>query len=115
MLTPSQIMYDAGGMLVDTMGQAEVEFLAVVIIRLPHVHSPSIWKTVTRAELRDFVKVDNQVRDWLCNPFWRLNTWAFCDNGYIKGWGEDINSPGTLTEKFFDALEKRQLRLNTTA
>ena len=47
----------------------------------------------------------------MSNPFWNIDITGFCNDGFIEGWDvqgpEGADLPGTLTPKFFEALERQ--------
>lgn len=93
-----------GGLLPDRLGRAELEIAAAIVVRWHHVHSPEAWTTVTRRQIADFLSTDEQVREWLKNPFNRPEPAGLTAKGYIAGW-ESVDAPGSFTAEGLRLLE----------
>lgn len=103
-MIPAQIRVMPGGFLVNRFGRAELEFAAAIIVRWHHVHSPEAWTTVTRRQIADFISADEQVREWLKNPFMQPDPSGLVAKGYIAGW-ESADAPGSFTPEGLRLLE----------
>jgi len=103
--------------LISTLGRAEHEFVAALIVRWHRVQGLKDWAPVSRDDIaRLFDAPDPIVAAWARNPFWRPDPGAFAASGYIDGWQHGPASKGTLTPRFFNALDaeharRRELRL----
>ncbi len=99
--------------LVATLGRAELEFTAALIIRWHHVNGHEDWVPFSRADIATLFGTGNGegadtiVLVWGRNPFWNPSPADFDRGGYVEGWGQgrhDADSKGTLTPKFFEAV-----------
>ena len=105
-LRPSDVPHSAlGGLgiITGTLGRAEAEAAAAILVRWHHAKGHTDWTPVSRAELAAWLGTDHVVRDWARNPFWRPAPWELVAGGYVVGWGT-VDEPGTVTPKFIEAL-----------
>jgi hypothetical protein len=105
--TPQQINPEEGGTLCDTLGKAECEFVAAMIIRWHHTNNHTSWQPLSRRDLVSLLDKDEMTKAWAQNPFWRPSPYDFAQKGFIEGWDKDPDSKGTLTDKFFEKIAKK--------
>ena len=106
---PSQIVLRAPLPLTDTMGRAEREVAAALIVRTCHVHGDK-WQPVTPRMIGEVIKQD---LDDGTEPFKTMNLYPFArpdfrdliKAGYGEGGGEG-GQPIALTEKGLLAIQK---------
>lgn len=102
--------------LINTLGRAELEFVAALIVRYHHVHGLAEWSPVSRVDIATlFEQPDPIVAAWGRNPFWNPDPAGFINAGLIEGWGAAAEAKGTLTPKFFAALEAEHARRRALA
>jgi hypothetical protein len=95
--------------LINTLGRAELEFAAAMVIRWHHVHSPDVWVSVSRREIAQSI-TDPVIEVWAQNPFFRPDWMQLLRLGFIAGWNADVDARGHLTEKFFAAYKREHDR-----
>lgn len=114
MIKPNEVQVTATCICPDTLGRLELEVMAACIVLYHWEHSPYEWIPITRNQLAKWLPTSSAIRAVAMNPFWKPDIVGFCDGGYIDGWNvpgaEGADIPGTLTEKFFAALEKRKVQ-----
>lgn len=106
-LKPSDLTIDPMGIISASLGHAETEFVAAMVIRWHHVHNHEGWQSFSRRDLASLFDTDAVVRQWTTNPFWKPDPYEFMTEGFIDGWSQDPDTKGTLTDKFFAGLQKR--------
>lgn len=107
---PTDIRLNGLGLLTDTLGQAELEAAAALIVRWHHVHELKDWQPVSRQDVLELFESDDVAQAWATNPFWRPAPFEFMNAGFIVGWSDSdagVAAKGTLTQKFLDALQVR--------
>jgi hypothetical protein len=110
MITPRQVIVSESCVCTGSLGKAELEAAAACIVLYHWEHSPDEWIPITRRQIADWIPRSALLARAIVNPYWKPDIVGFCEGGYIEGWdvkgpaGADI--PGTLTQKFFDALER---------
>lgn len=107
MIAPDKIQIDFGGMLTATLGHAESEFVAALIIRWHHVRGLKTWTPISRLDIAHLLQTDGMVQEWAKNPFWRPVPIDFANRGFIVGWNQDPDNKGALTDKFHAGIAKR--------
>jgi hypothetical protein len=106
-IKPSDLRIDPMGTITNSLGKAELEFVAALIIRWHQVNDHTEWQPVSRADIISLLTSDEAVQEWANNPFWKPDPHAFSRLGYITRWHEGPEAKGLLTEKFFAGLQKR--------
>lgn len=118
MITPRQAIVSETCICVGTLGRVELETVAAVIVAYHWEHSPDEWKQISRRQIADWIPTSSVLARAVVNPFWKLDLKGFIEGGFIDGWGvggiEGIDDLGTLTPKFFEALEKAIPKINFT-
>lgn len=104
---PADLPLEPMGTFIDTLGSAETEMCAALIVRWHQAVGHADWVPVSRAELGEFLLTDPVIAAWAKNPFWHPVPFRFAAEGFIDGWSTDPNTKGTLTPKFFEKLQKR--------
>ena len=105
---PADLIIDPMGTFIDTLGSAETEMCAALIVRWHHANNHDTWMPVSRQEIADFLMTDPIVAQWAKNPFWRPDPTRFVREGFVDGWVvAEPGAKGTLTPKFFEKLQKR--------
>ena len=113
-MKPSDVAMPRIGMFTGTMEHAEVEAVAVMVVRWHQLNSPDEWVDVTPNQIAGLLAPegdgDHMVKDWRENPIWLqsffMGIQRSLDEGWLEGWvnGEgDI--PGRATPKFLEALK----------
>jgi hypothetical protein len=98
------------GIIAATLGKAECEMVAALVVHWHHVNGHTEWTPVSRRDLADLLQSSQLVATWARNPFWRPNPADFERRGFVVGWGsgaEQADDKGTLTDKFFAGIAKR--------
>lgn len=115
MFKPSDVIIDDDPIIpafVNTLGRAELEFCAGLIVRWHQVKGHVEWTSMCWGDIVEFVREnpnDPYIMRSVKNPFWRPDPFAFSREGYISGWDKpDVK--GELTPKFFEAVEKEHNR-----
>jgi hypothetical protein len=106
MLKPDEVFIHPIGCLTNTMGKAELEFAAALIVRWHVVNGHADWVPFTRrqiSELLDPEKPDPVAGEWASNPFWCPDPYGLVQNGYVTGW-KTPDAPGAVSEKFLSAV-----------
>lgn len=94
------------GILTGTMGKAELEAAACLIVRCHHVNSFTEWQPLQMPMLADLIRDDLVTREWGRNPFWQPRPYALQDAGFVEGWiVGDPTSSGMVTSKFAEMIE----------
>lgn len=115
MITPRQAIVSETCICVGSLGRVELEAVAAVIVVYHWEHSPDEWQSITRRQIADWIPTSAVLARAVVNPFWKLDLKGFIEGGYIEGWGVGgIDDKGTLTPKFFEALEKAIPKINFT-
>jgi hypothetical protein len=105
---PSQVSIDPIGAIVATLGKAEHEMCAALIVRWHHRHSPDEWTPMSRADVATLLDGNDElVASWGANPSWRPEPGAFAHAGFVDGWSVGADAKGTLTAKFFEGIGRR--------
>jgi hypothetical protein len=111
-LTDDPIVQD----LINTLGRAEHEFVAALIVRWHHVHELAEWTPVSRDDIVTLFEPPAPiVAAWGGNQFWRPDPHAFEEAGFIVGWRGTAASKGTLTPLFFEKIEAEHSRRRALA
>lgn len=106
---PSQVLL-AGLPLCNTMGKAEIEFAAALIVRACQALG-DVWQPVTLEEVARVIKQDvDQAREpftsLMRNPFFKPEFWLLVERGFAKWLGEPGESALELTEGGRHALRR---------
>lgn len=92
--------------LVGTMGSAEIEQAASLIVRTCQVLGDR-WQAVTFAQIANAMGIElvnrTQYSALLSNPYFRPNVWRAVDGGFVRWTAEPGKGPAELTR---DGLEK---------
>jgi len=93
--------------LIGTLGRAELEFCAALIIRWHHARGAQDWEAVSREDIAKLFGSDPIAGAWARCPFFRPDPFAFARGGFITEWLDgDASSKGELTPKFFEAVSR---------
>lgn len=103
---PCDIRIEPMGVVLNSLGSAETEFVAALIVRWHLVNNHTEWQSVSRLEIASLLETDEVARKWVTNPFWQPRPREFMEAGFIEGWASDPTAKGTLTDKFFAGLQK---------
>lgn len=106
-LSPSDLRIDPMGTVMGSLGKAELEFVAALVIRWHQVNNHTEWQPMSRQDIASLFENDEAVQEWAKNPFWKPTPYEFAAQGFITGWNEGPEVKGTLTDKFFAGLQKR--------
>jgi hypothetical protein len=107
---PSQVFL-APIPLCGTMGHAEREFAAALIIRACQVNGDA-WHPVAAEELGMMLKAaldvgaeagDRWLLEFLSNPFIKYDFYELVEHGYAK-WTDEPGKAAELTDKAFEAM-----------
>ncbi len=95
--------------LCGTMGHAEREFAAALIIRACQVNGDT-WHAVTTQEIGRMIEAIQKDRaadpwlfDFLTNPFIKFDVYELVEHAYARWTGEPGKSPVELTDRAFEA------------
>jgi hypothetical protein len=105
---PQDVMVPEIGIMTATLGKAEAEMVAALLVRYHHAKGLTEWTPITRRELADFLAADDMAKGWAKDPFWRPAPWLLVERGFIVGWS-NADDPGTVTPKFLEAIAKNGL------
>jgi hypothetical protein len=103
---PAEVFIHEIGCLTDTMGKSELEFAAALIVRWHIVNGHEEWVPFSRMQIVELLRPDKPdpvAAEWASNPFWRPDPHGLMAQGYVSGW-ETPTAPGTVTEKFLNAV-----------
>ena len=109
MIDPLFVRVQYGGMLTGTLGSAELEFAAAVLVHYHHDNDLVEWSPILAADFFKWVKT-SIVLEWIKNPVWRPNFVGLIEGGWIEGWTTDedkekrLAAVGTVTPKFIEAV-----------
>jgi hypothetical protein len=106
-LKPGDLRIEPMGIISASLGHAETEFVAALIIRWHHVNKHEEWQPFSRADIATLFDTDPVTQQWARNPFWKPDSREFMEMGFIEGWTQDPSVKGTLTDKFFAGLQRR--------
>jgi len=113
MITPRQVIVSESCICVGTLGRLELEAVAACIVLYHWEHSPDEWVPITRRQIADWIPTSSYFDRVMSNPFWKIDIAGFCKDGFIDGWNvqgqEGADLFGTLTPKFFEALEMQPM------
>ena len=91
-----------------TLGRVELEAVAACIVLYHWEHDLEDWTPVTRRQIADWVPTSPHLRKIASNPSWNIDLHGFIQDGSISGWDrpgpESIDDPGTVTDKFMEAV-----------
>lgn len=107
--------------LVNTLGRAELEFAAALIILWHQVQKHESFTEFSRLDVVSlfgsketaFTDAHEFVLVWGRNPFWRPDPMGLQTQGFVEGWTggrEDAGSKGRFTSKFFEVVETERQR-----
>ncbi len=99
--------------LINTLGRAELEFAAALVIRYHQAHGLTEWTPLSRNDIAKLFEKSNPdpiVAVWARNPFWNPDPYELANQGFITGWMEGPDAKGTFTLKFFEAVEHEHAR-----
>ncbi len=108
-LKPSDIALPANGLFTRTLGKAEPEAVAVVIVRYHQEKALEDWTPISIKDFIDFYYADEYCERIRENPIlarcFLHGLAAIQEGGFLAGWirGEP-ESLGTVAEKFVDAI-----------
>lgn len=106
MSRPSSVMLSAVGTTIDTLGKAELEMTAAILVRY-YVEHGDEWSSVSRRELAAWMKDDPIVQRWCRNPFFRpAHPLKLTELGLMTGW-QTPDEPGSPTPEFKQLLTER--------
>lgn len=106
---PFLVRVEQGGFLTGTLGNAQLEFAAAVIVRYHQDNGLVNWTPILAADFFEWLKT-SIVLEWMRNPVWRPNFVGLIDGGWISGWTTDedrekrLAAIGTVTPKFIEAV-----------
>ena len=110
MAEPRLISIEPVGILLGTLGNANLEMAAAVLVLYYHENDLDEWSSILAADFFDWIKTSEKVRGWMKNPVWRPNFVGLMDDGWIEGWTTDedkekrMAAVGTMTPKFIEAV-----------
>lgn len=110
MIIPREVAISETCLCVGTLGRVELEAVAAVIVAYHWEHSPDAWMPISRRQIADWIPTSSILARAVVNQFWKTDIVGFIEGGFIEGWNvggkEGVDDLGTLTQKFFDALER---------
>jgi hypothetical protein len=113
---PSQVFL-APIPLCGTMGHAEREFAAALIVRACQVNGDA-WHAVPPPEIGRMLEAiqkdpnaDRWLFDFVSNPFMKFDVLELADHGYARWLGEPGKSPVELTDKAFEGMRKHWVKV----
>lgn len=118
MITPRQVVVSETCICAGTLGRLELEAVAAIIVAYHWERSPDAWIPITRHQIADWMPTSSILARAVSNPYWKIDLKGFIEGGFIEGWGvggsKGIDDVGTLTPKFFEALEKAVPKIRFT-
>lgn len=110
MVGPKNVRIEPMGILLGTLGNANLEMGAAVIVLYHHDHDLEEWSSIHAGDFFAWLKTSETVLGWLQNPVWRPNVVGLIDDSWVDGWTLDENKEkrmaavGKVTPKFIEAV-----------